>query len=62
LHGCVQESVYAGTDTQYIVDLDSGERLTVHVRNALAFPPDEFTQGREVVVTCPKDALRLLPD
>ena len=62
LHAVVQESVYAGTDTQYIVRLDSGERMIVHVRNAQAFPPDEFAQGREVLLSCPREALRLLPD
>lgn len=62
LHGQVRESIYAGTDTQYIVDLKSGEKLAVHVRNSLANPSDEFAEGREVLVTCPKDALRLLPD
>lgn len=62
LKGQVRESVYAGTDTQYIVGLDSGDRLTVHVRNSEAFPPEEFDEGRRVMLTCPKDALRLLPD
>jgi spermidine/putrescine transport system ATP-binding protein len=62
LNGCVQESVYAGTDTQYIVRLDSGEQLTVHVRNSQAFRSDEFAKGRAVLVSCPVDALRLLPE
>ena len=62
LHGRVWESIYAGTDTQYIIDLEAGEKLAVHVRNTQANPSDEFAQGKDVLVTCPREALRLLPD
>ena len=62
LRGRVWESIYAGTDTQYIIELDTGEKLAVHVRNSQSNPSDDFAQGREVLVTCPLEALRLLPD
>ncbi|MDX9864899.1 MAG: ABC transporter ATP-binding protein [Anaerolineaceae bacterium] len=62
IQGTVRESVYAGTDTQYIIGLESGERLTVHVRNSQALPSDEFARGRRVSLSCPVEALRLLPE
>ena len=60
LEGYVQESVYAGTDTQYIIGLDSGEKLTVHVRNSDMSSAIEFGEGRRVMISCPVEALRLL--
>ncbi len=60
LEGYVRESVYAGTDTQYIIALDSGERLTVHVRNSEMSSTVEFGEGRRVMISCPVEALRLL--
>jgi spermidine/putrescine transport system ATP-binding protein len=62
LEGYVQESVYAGTDTQYIIGLDSGEKLTVHVRNSDMSSAIEFGEGRRVMISCPVEALRLLPE
>lgn len=60
LHGQVREAVYAGTDTHYVVVLQSGDEVTVHMRNTFNHNLGEFAPGEAVVVTCPTEALRPL--
>jgi spermidine/putrescine transport system ATP-binding protein len=60
LHGQVREAVYAGTDTHYVVVLQSGEEVTVHMRNTFNHNLGEFAPGEKVVITCPAEALRPL--
>jgi len=57
LSGSVQDVVYIGTDTRYIVYLRSGESVVVRVQNGSSPDVEQFSRGDQVkVVWLPEDA------
>lgn len=60
--GNIQEAVYAGMDTQYIVGLESGEVLTIHSRNSKTDTGILFQPGDKVDLVCHSKAMQLLPE
>lgn len=62
LSGLLRNAVYLGTDTRYIVELPSGENLSVRVQNAGHHAPGEFDLGEQVTVSCEPDDARVLTD
>lgn len=62
LVGSIQEVIYIGTDTRYIITLASGQLLTARVQNGCGVIPDEYKKGDAVYVYwLPEDA-HLLAD
>ena len=62
LSGMLSNAIYLGTDIRYIVELPSGENLSVRVQNAGNHGPGEFDLGESVKVSCELDDARLLID
>jgi spermidine/putrescine transport system ATP-binding protein len=62
LSGVVRQAIYLGTDTRYIVELNSGENIAVRVQNAGTHNLNEFIQGASVKVRCQAGDARLLTE
>lgn len=57
LTGVVQEVIYIGTDTRYLIRLGSGQPLIVRVQNACGVELNEFRKGDQArVIWQPEDA------
>jgi spermidine/putrescine transport system ATP-binding protein len=56
----VREVVYIGTDTRYLVALQSGDTVVARVQNIASHPPGEFAPGENVFVQFESGDLRLL--
>jgi spermidine/putrescine transport system ATP-binding protein len=61
LSGTVQNIVYFGTDTHFMVDLDSGGEVTVRVQNRRGHQ-EVLRAGDPVGLRVPADALQVLKD
>ncbi len=62
LSGSLRNAIYLGTDTRYIIELSSGENVSVHVQNAGHHGPGEYELGEQVKVSCELDDARMLTD
>jgi len=62
LPGILKDSVFLGTDIRYIIELESGENLSVRVQNAGEHGPGEFSRGEPVKVWCEAEDTRMLAD
>jgi spermidine/putrescine transport system ATP-binding protein len=62
LPGILKDAVFLGTDTRYIVELETGENLSVRVQNAGEHGPGEFRRGEPVKVWCEAEDARVLAD
>jgi spermidine/putrescine transport system ATP-binding protein len=62
LSGFLRNAIYLGTDTRYIVELSSGENVSVRVQNAGNHGPGEFDLGEQVKLRCEPDDARVLTD
>jgi spermidine/putrescine transport system ATP-binding protein len=62
LQGVLKDSVFLGTDTRYIVELQSGESISVRIQNAGEHGPGEFSRGEPVKVWCEAEDARVLAD
>jgi spermidine/putrescine transport system ATP-binding protein len=62
LPGILKDAVFLGTDTRYIVELETGENLSVRVQNAGEHGPGEFSRGEPVKVWCEAEDARVLAD
>jgi spermidine/putrescine transport system ATP-binding protein len=60
--GTVQERVYIGTDTRYLVTLISGETVIVRVQNGCGSEAGEFAKGEQVTVRWSPEDARILTD
>jgi spermidine/putrescine transport system ATP-binding protein len=60
LSGTVQEVIYIGTDTRYIVTLQSGESVVVRVQNGCSPDVEQFSKGDLVKVVWLPDDARIL--
>ena len=61
LTGVVTQVIYIGTDTRYLVNLFSGEPITVRVQNRSGRALDQFKRGDQVkILWNPDDARTLL--
>jgi spermidine/putrescine transport system ATP-binding protein len=57
LTGVIQEVIYIGTDTRYLIQLASGQLLIVRVQNGLGVELNEFRKGDQAqVIWRPEDA------
>jgi len=62
LDGTIQEVIYIGTDTRYIITLASDQSVTARVQNGCGVVPDEYKKGDAVkIYWLPEDA-HLLAD
>jgi len=62
LSGTVQDRVYIGTDTRYIVALHSSETVIVRVQNGCDSEAGEFAKGERVTVRWRPEDARMLMD
>jgi len=61
LGGTVSQVIYIGTDTRYVVELASGEPITIRVQNSFGRDLGEFRRGERVRISwAPDDARTLL--
>jgi spermidine/putrescine transport system ATP-binding protein len=62
LHGTIQEVIYIGTDTRYIVSVEAQPPVAVRVQNGCGIAPQEYRRGEAVqLFWLPEDA-HLLAD
>ncbi|MGP6085413.1 ABC transporter ATP-binding protein [Antarctobacter jejuensis] len=62
LKGRVRETIYIGTDTSTLIDLENGPRFTVRASNSTRGNARVFEPGTEVFVNMEPGAARLLVD
>jgi spermidine/putrescine transport system ATP-binding protein len=60
--GTVQDRVYIGTDTRYLIVLLSGETIVARVQNGCGSDAGEFAKGDQVTVRWTPEDARLLTD
>jgi spermidine/putrescine transport system ATP-binding protein len=61
LAGIIEEVIYIGTDTRYIIALAANQSVTVRVQNSCGVIPDEYKKGDAVkVYWLPEDAHLLI--
>jgi spermidine/putrescine transport system ATP-binding protein len=60
--GTVQDRIYIGTDTRYLVALLSGETVIVRVQNGCGSEAGEFAKGDQVTVRWSPEDARVLTD
>jgi len=60
--GTVQDRVYIGTDTRYLIVLLSGEMVIVRVQNGYGSEAGEFAKGDRVMVRWSCEDARMLTD
>lgn len=60
MSGTIAETVYAGENTQYLVVLNSGEQLKIHVINADGMENGELLRGDAVHIRCASCDLRMV--
>ena len=61
LQGVVQQMIYMGTDTQYVVQLPTGQEVVARMQN-FASDAAEIRQGQSVALQFDSQAARLLAD
>lgn len=62
IRGRIEELVYIGTDTRYVVRLTDRARLTVRTQNVSARDVQQFHQGEEVGLSWDADSALVLVD
>jgi spermidine/putrescine transport system ATP-binding protein len=62
LAGMIQDRVYIGTDTRYLVALDSGETVIARIQNGRGSDAGEFAKGEHVAVSWSPEDVRMLMD
>jgi spermidine/putrescine transport system ATP-binding protein len=60
--GTIQDRVYIGTDTRYLVALISGETVIVRIQNGCGSEAGEFAKGERVVIHWSPEDARMLKD
>ncbi len=62
LTGRVEEVIYIGTDTRYLLKLASGQALIARVQNGCNVALNEFRKGEQVRISWHPDDAHILPD
>jgi len=62
LTGVIQEVIYIGTDTRYLIQLASGQLLIVRVQNGLGVELNEFRKGDQAQVIWRPEDTHILSD
>ena len=62
LTGLVQEVIYIGTDTRYLLQLASGQSLIARVQNGCQTALNEFQKGVQVRITWRPEDAHILTD
>jgi spermidine/putrescine transport system ATP-binding protein len=62
IRGRIEELIYIGTDTRYVVRLTDRARLTVRTQNVSARDVQQFHQGEEVGLSWDADGALVLVD
>ncbi len=60
--GTIQDRVYIGTDTRYLVGLSTGETVIARIQNGCGSEAGEFAKGEQVAVGWSAEDVRILPD
>lgn len=60
MSGTVSQVIYIGTDTRYVVDLASGESITIRVQNSFGRDLEEFKRGDRVRISWAAEDARTL--
>jgi spermidine/putrescine transport system ATP-binding protein len=60
--GTVEEQIYIGTDTRYVVRLQDGQSIVARVQNDIEHQPNKFPVGEMVKVFCSPDYTLVLAD
>jgi spermidine/putrescine transport system ATP-binding protein len=60
--GVIQDRVYIGTDTRYLVALSSGETVIVRIQNGCGSDVGEFNKGDRVAIKWSSEDARILAD
>ncbi len=60
--GTVQDRVYIGTDTRYLVGLSTGETVIARIQNGCGSEAGEFAKGERVAIGWSAEDIRILPE